>query len=198
MALDGWKPLLKACSRRRREPYPIPAYSEFMPPVHLGCRPYEGRPDDLFSEEDPAGWPITEFEEQIELRPGLESIAHQVIGALVHLVRGEPAERLSKSKLIDNPYWPPELAQKAGALMTQERFVLILPLALSRTQDDKGRVRWTLMGGSEQGPSRPFWKSFLSSPGREIPSEKALGFIRGLLSQAYGEPSEKGACLSGG
>jgi hypothetical protein len=190
MSLTGWEALVETCSFRREGQYPIAAYSEFMPPVRLGCRPYGGKVEVFFHEEDPLGFPVTEFEEAFELRPGLENIAHQVLGALLHLIRGEPAERLAKNKLVNNPYWPPELARQAGTLR-HERFVVILPLALSLTQDDKGRKRWTFFGGSEQGPFRPFWKSFFTSPSKEIPSERAIGFIRTLLSAAYGEPSEK-------
>ena len=190
MSLRGWKALVETCSFRGEGQYSIPAYSEFMPPVRLGCRPYGGKGDGFFSEEDPQGFPVTEFEEAFELRPGFENIAQQVLGSLLHLVRGEPAERLAKNKLVNNPYWPPELARQAGALR-HERFVVILPLALSLTQDDKGRKRWTFFGGSEQGPFRPFWKSFFTSPGKEIPPERAMGFIRTLLSVAYGEASEK-------
>jgi len=190
MALGGWKHLIGTCSFKGQGQYPIPAYSEFMPPVRLGCRPYGGKLDGFFSADDPEGFSITEFEEAFELRPGLENIAHQVLGALIHLVRGEPAEGLSKRKLVDNPYWPPELAAQAGKLR-HERFVMILPLALSLTQDDKGRKRWTFFGGSEQGPILPFWKSFFTSPAKEIPREKILGFIRNLLRAAYGEPPEK-------
>ena len=190
MPFRGWKVLTDTCKFRGERQYPIAAYSEFMPPVRLGCRPYRGEVDGFFSDGDPLGFPVTEFEEAFELRPGLENIAHQVLGGLQHAVHGEPAERLSRSKLASNPYWPPELAGQAGALK-HERFVVILPLALSLTQDDKGRKRWTFFGGSEQGPFRPFWKSFFTSPGKEIHPERAMGFIRTLLNAAYGEPSEK-------
>ncbi len=194
MPLKGWKQLIETCAFRGQGQYPISAYSEFMPPVRLGCRPYGGKLDGIFSEDDPVGFPITEFEEAFELRPGLENIAHQVLGALIHLVRGEPAEGLSKKTLIDNPYWPPELASQAGKVK-HENFVLMLPLALSRTQDDKGRKRWTFFGSSEQGPLQPFWKSLFTSAGKEIPPEKALRFIQTLLGGAYGEVTENLADL---
>ena len=190
MSLQGWKALAETCKFEEEGRYPIAAYSEFMPPVRLGCRPYKGRADGFFCEDDPFGFPVTDYEEAFELRPGMENIAHQALGALQHMVRGEPAERLSKNKLIDNPYWSPELVRQGEALR-HERFVVILPLALSLTQDDKGRKRWTFFGGSEQGPSRPFWKSFFTSPGREIPPERAMGLIRTLLSAAYAESPEK-------
>ena len=136
-----------------------------MPPVRLGCRPYGGKPDGFFSEDDPFGFPVTEFEEAFDLGPGLENVARQVLGPLVHLVRGGPGRGIARNKLIGKLYWPPELAGEAGRL-GHERFVLILPLALSPTQDDKGRRRWTLFGASEQGPARAFWKSLFTAPGR--------------------------------
>ncbi len=190
MSVRSWEVLVETCKFRGERQYPIEAYSEFMPPVRLGCRPYSGKVDDFFSEKEPLGFPVTEFEEAFELCPGLENIAHQVLGSLLHLVGGEPAERLAKNKLVNNPYWPPELARH-GRTLRHERFVVILPLALSLTQDDKGRKRWTFFGGSEQGPVRPFWKSFFTSQGQEIPPERGMGFIRTLLGAAYGEPSEK-------
>jgi hypothetical protein len=190
LAYSGWKQLTQNCSAKGEGRFPIPAYSEFMPPPRFGCRPYRGILDRLFfSEEDPAGWPVTELEEALEIRPGMENIAQQVLTALLHLAKGEPAEGLARNKLANNPYWPPDLAERSGQLK-QERFVIILPLALSRTQDDKGRIRWTFFGGSEQGPSRPFWKGFFDSAGKEISQEKTTAFIGNLLGKVYGEPAE--------
>ena len=186
----GWKKLVDSCSFRGQGQHPVAAYSEFMPPVYLGCKPYGGMMEGFFSEEDPYGFPVTEYEEYYELRPGLENIAHQILETLVHLVHGDAGKHLAKNKLVNNPYWSPELAERAKTLR-HERFVLIMPLALSLTQDDKGRRRWTFFGGSEQGPVRPFWNSFFKSHGSEIPAERAMGFIRTLLNKAYGEPFEK-------
>src|SRR5271157_359729 len=186
----GWKNLVADCSFRGEGRYPIAAYSEFMPSVKSGCTPYGEKIDGFFSEEDPYGYPVTEFEEYYELRPGLENIAHQVMTALIHLVRGETTNHLARSKLVNNPYWPPELANQARILQ-YERLVLILPVSLSITQDDKGRRRWTFFGGSEQGPARPFWKSFFTSPGKEIPSERATQLMHTILNVAYGEPIDK-------
>jgi hypothetical protein len=72
-----------------------------------------------------------------------------------------------------------------------ERYVTFMPLAFSRTQDDKGRVRWTFFGSSEQGPDRAFWKSFYSAPGQEKRPEHAVDFVRRLLRAAYGEKPEQ-------
>ena len=173
--------------------YAIAAYSEFMPPPRLLLKPYGNAPC-LFEDDDPWAWPITEYEEAFWLRPGLDKIAHQVLGALVHLAHGRPAHGLSKGKLQDNPYWPPQLADNVHRLR-HEHYVTLLPLSLARTQDDKGRVLWTLFGCSEQGPARAFWKSFYTSPRKEVPKEQALGFIRRLLHTVYAEPMEKLADL---
>jgi hypothetical protein len=194
MSRTGWKGLFEGRSFRGQGRYPIRAYSEFMPSVRLGRRAYMEKMDDFFSDDEPMEFPISEFEEVYELRPGLENIAHQVLDIMARLLRGEPTERLARNKLVNNPYWPPELAQRTGKL-GHERCVIILPLALSLTQDDKGRKRWTFFGSSEQGPSRPFWKCFFTSRGREIPPERAIVSLSTLVSAAYGEALEKPADL---
>jgi len=191
MAQPGWKslvsdwPWFKGPGR-----YPIGAYSEFMPPPRVGLAPYGEVNPFLFQEGDAAGWHVTEYEEAFELRPGLSRIAEQVMESMLHLANGREAHGISRAKLTDNPYWPRQLAERAGQL-GHERFVLLLSLSLSRTQDDKGRVRWTLFGSSEQGPARAFWKSFFESPGVELPEERALGILRGLVSAAFGLPETR-------
>ena len=188
---QGWKQLLRETEHFRHEGrYPIVAYSEFIPPPRVGLKPYGCINDGVFLEEDPWGWHITEYEQAWELRPGLEHLSKIIVRAMVDLGSGHSAHGIARHKLTDNPYWPAELARKAGKL-AHERYVTLLPLALSRTQDDKGRVRWTLFGGSEQGPSLAFWKSFFTSPTEELPEEQALGFFRSLLTSAYGEKSAK-------
>ena len=169
--------------------YPLPAYSEFMPPPRLGRTPYGDIDPALFSAEDPYGWYVSEREEEFELKPGLLNIAHQVMNHLLKLGRGLPEPTITghdNLNLLNNPYWPPELAAWTGKL-SHERYVSFLPLVLSRTQDDKGRLLWTFFGGSEQGPERVFWKSFFTAPGQEMPEEEALAFFVRLLSNAYGE-----------
>ncbi len=195
MANQGWKQLLVGLSRfRAKDAYSIPAYSEFMPPPRLGCKAYGSVDKLLVDESDPFGWNVSEFEQAFELNPGLQLLAHEILGSLRHLGRGEAAHGIARNKLLNNPYWPDEL-EKATA-PSSERYVVLLPLALARTQDDKGRVRWTLFGGSEQGPSRAFWRSFHRAPGQELPAEVGLNFIRRLLHEAYGEPASKLADLA--
>jgi len=156
MPVSGWKRLLAGAPWFRAEgAYPIEAYSEFVPPPRLGPKPYGTTGINPMPDGDPFGWAITEYEEAFELRPGLEKLAHRAVGAAAHLGCGDPAHCIARHKLLDNPYWPPELAEAAGQ-MPHERYVILMPLALSRTQDDKGRIRWTLFGGSEQGPERAF------------------------------------------
>jgi hypothetical protein len=184
----GWKQLVAGTPWFHGEgAYPIPAYSEYMPPPRLGWKPYwQGADSTLFSEEDPWGWNISEVELALELQPGLAHLAQILVGIMVHLGHGEPAHGISEKKLDNNPYWPAQLAAQAGSLH-HEHYVVLLPLAMSRTQDDKGRIRWTLFGGSEHGPARAFWQGFFQEPGREIPDEEALGFFRRLLTRVYGE-----------
>ena len=186
----GWQALLEGFPWFVGEGhYPLPAYSEFMPPPRLGRTAYGEIDTFLYNPDDIFGWPISELEQEYELKPGIEKIAHQVMGHLVNLGTGLIEHHISGDKgknLIDNPYWPPELAERAGNL-PHERYVALLPLVLSRTQDDKGRIRWTLFGSSELGPDQAFWKGFYKSPGQELPAEEFLAFIRELLSMAYGE-----------
>jgi hypothetical protein len=188
MARPGWKnlvadwPWFEGAGR-----FPISAYSEFMPPPRLGLAPYGEVNPLLFREEDLAGWQVTEYEEAFELHPGLSGIADHVMESMVHLANGGESHGISQAKLKDNPYWPELLAERKGKL-GHERFVLLLPLALARTQDDKGRVRWTLFGGSEQGPARAFWKSFFTSPGVELAEDRSLAVLRGVLGGAFDLP----------
>jgi len=194
MAAKGWQKLLAGYPWFEGEGnYPITAYSEFMPPPRLGQKPYGSIDRGLHSEDDPFGWHITEYEEALELQTGLEIIAKELMHVVHHLGCCDPAHGIARQKLDGNPYWPDDL-EISGA-PRQERYVLLLPLALSKTQDDKGRVRWTLFGGSEQGPAKAFWKSFYTAPRREVPREWSEGFIRRLLAAAYDERPERLADL---
>ena len=89
--LSGWNRLLAGWPWFHGQGnYPIPAYSEFLPPPRLGRKPYSLVDWPPRPKEDPHGWPVTEYEEALELRPGLANIARQVIGALARLGQGKP------------------------------------------------------------------------------------------------------------
>ena len=184
---SGWKQLLPPGPWYRRSgAYPIPAYSEFMPPPRLGRRAYGGDADPvLFAAHDPWGWQVTEYEEAFELQPGLAHLAGELLKALQKLGRGESGHGIGRLKLRHNPFWPEPLAG-AGA-PRHERYLALAPLALARTQDDKGRVRWTFFGASEQGPARPFWRGFWSAPGEETSATAALAFCRRLTGAGGGD-----------
>jgi hypothetical protein len=192
MAERGWKQLL-ANHTWFHGPgkYPITAYSEFMPPPRLGRKAYGSIDRLLLADDDPFGWHITEYEQAAELNPGLTQIARELVTALHHLGRGEPAHGISRRKLHGNAYWPEQTIAPGS-----ERYVVLAPLALSRTQDDKGRVRWTLFGASEQGPAKGFWRGFYTAPGEEWPVERSLDFVRRLLAAAYGESPDQLADLT--
>jgi hypothetical protein len=138
----------------------------------------------LFSPDDPFGWKVHEFDEALELQPGLHQVARQLLARLRRLQEGNPEAGLPRHVSENNPFWPPELA---AANLRNDPCVLLLPLSLSRTQDDKGRVRWTLFGNSEQGPGKAFWKGFFTAPGVEAPPEWGIAFFCRLLHSAYGE-----------
>src|SRR5262249_47518079 len=120
---------------------------------------------------------------------GVGAVDGQVLAKLVPLARADESHDISEFKLRDNPYWPAELAAAVGTLH-HERFVLLLPLALSITQDDKAHQRWTLFGNSEQSPAHAFWKGFYTAPGKELPAQQALDFFRAPLAQAAEDPPE--------
>jgi Peptidase family M28 len=191
MAVAGWhklipsEPLFLGEGRFR-----LDAYSEFLPAPWVGWKPYGGQPvdPDLFSPNDPWGWRVSEFEEMLELRPGLVQTGKQIMNKLSRLLDGDPDTGLPKLALASNPFWPPELACEPNC--PQEKCVVLLPIALSRTQDDKGRVRWTLFGNSEQGPGKAFWRSFFTAPKKEAPAEQGIAFFCKLLNAAYGTKLE--------
>ncbi|MGH7223873.1 MAG: hypothetical protein ACRELF_11630, partial [Gemmataceae bacterium] len=190
MALTGWKQLVDGVPWfRAADSYPIAAYSEFMPPPREACKPYQGYEVNALDDNDPWGWPVSEWEEARQLRPGMEHIAEVVVHGLMELVSGRPIHGFSRGKLAGNPAWPPLLVDKGP--LAHERYVTLLPLVLSKTLDDKGRVRWTLFGSSEQGPARAFWRSFFITPRRQAPAELGESFIRRLLHKVYGIPLEE-------
>ena len=160
-----------------------------MPPPYLGPKPYELLgPGSSFPDGDV--FEISEYEQADELQPGLERVAQHLLAELGNLVAGRPTE-LSRTLLTDNPAWPAELSEaaRAGRLATAP-LVILFPLALSRTQDDKGNVPWTLFGGSHEGASRPFWRSFGPEDGERFArlcawataDDNALGGVRVLGS----------------
>jgi hypothetical protein len=178
--------------------YPLPAYSEFMPSPLVGKKPLGEIDHELFHDDDPFGWHITEIEEDYELRPGIGHTGLQIMNNILKLGIGQKENHIqghAGQNLKNNPYWPPELASQAGSLL-HERYITLLSLMLSRTQDDKGRIIWTFFGNSIDDPEIAFWKSFYNSPGKEIPVEKALSFFSGLLIKAYGETISRERSLS--
>src|SRR5439155_11087996 len=69
----GWKALIPDAARWHGiGRYPIAAYSEFMPPPRLAFKPYGDRQGFMLDDDDPWGWQVSEYEEMLELRPGME------------------------------------------------------------------------------------------------------------------------------
>jgi hypothetical protein len=185
---DGWQKMLEgypwySCSGC----YPIAAYSEFMPPPFVGRKPLGETDHFLFPEDNPFCWNITEAEEEYELKPGIEKAGRQVMENLVRLGRGIRENHIhghDGENLRDNPYWPPELATRAGSL-DHERYVALLPFMLSRTQDDKGRVKWTFFGGSTLNPETAFWKNFPDNASAEKNEQEFVSLFSEIITEAY-------------
>jgi hypothetical protein len=191
----GWHALLDGSPWTERDgSYPLAAYSEFMPAPRFGRSPLGEADRSPFARDDPYGWQVSELEEEYELKPGIEHVGRQIMEHVVAFGRALPEHHIpghGRQNLRDNPYWPPELAERSGSF-DRERYVAFLPLMLSRTQDDKGRVKWTFFGGSIHGPEEAFWKSFRPAPQGEPcqgepAEEEFLPFVRLILSSAYGE-----------
>jgi len=187
---EGWRKLIAGHPWFNCEGcFPLPAYSEFMPPPRLGISPLGKVDNRLFIEDDPYGWQITEIEEEYELKPGIRHVGNQIVNNLIKLGKGLPEHFIhghSGENLRDNPYWPSEIASKAGTLI-HERYVTLLPLMLSRAQDDKGRIIWSFFGNGIHDPEAAFWKNFYTSPGVEIALEESVSFFTSILSDAYNE-----------
>src|SRR5271168_5334353 len=128
---SGWKELYRDWSWVRGEGrFPIPAYSEYMPPPRVGQKPYGNWDIETpFSESDPFGWSIGSDEQERELAPGLLNIARQVVDSIAALAAGKGASRIGRMHLADNPYWPDNLAREA-ANIAHERYLFLSPLAL--------------------------------------------------------------------
>lgn len=172
-----------------RDCYPLPAYSEFMPSPLVGRKPLGEIDYRIFSNDDPYGWYISETEEQFELKPGIIHVGKQIAEAILNFGSGKHEHHIhghGGQNLKGNPYWPSELSESAGSL-THERYITLLPIMLSRTQDDKGRVIWTLFGNSVHDPETTFWKSFYSAPGVEVPESQAISFFSFILGKVYSE-----------
>lgn len=111
--------------------FPLPAYSEYMPPPYIGIKPYAPtlahRACANLSAGD-TGIAIDEYEQAVTIEPGLDQVAHKI------------AAHLAKHR-----------GDARGPSIS------ITPLALSRSQDDKGLSRWTLFGNSHAGAGAAFW-----------------------------------------
>ena len=145
---------------RGRGRFPLRAYSELMPAPYIGVKPYA---PDAFDRAtcaitDPDRLDITEYERAHDVDPGLDAIAKVLLRHVGHLTRGQP-HGLSRTLLDGNPAWPDELASAARAgQLAHDPIAIVCPLALSRTQDDKGMTQWTLFGGSHLGAA--CWDGF--------------------------------------
>src|SRR5450432_1567394 len=141
--------------------FPVRAYSELMPPPYIGIKPYaptRAQACTTFGATASDALDVDEYEQAHDLEPGLDRIADHLVLELGRLVRGEP-NTLSQALLAKNPAWPAELAHAAKeGKLKHDPLLIILSLALSRSQDDKGNDHFTLFGASHEGAARPVWR----------------------------------------
>src|SRR5262245_34748166 len=66
--LAGWKRLLADADWCRGPGgFPLPAYSEFLPPPWVVVKPYSGPDPHAYQKSDRCGWNVSEYEEAHEL-----------------------------------------------------------------------------------------------------------------------------------
>src|SRR5262245_13569685 len=125
MARAGWSNLIPSKgSFQGAGAFRIDAYSEFMPAPRVGWKPYGPVPvnSQRFSPDDAFGWSILEFDEALELQPGLYHMARQLMTRLKLLLDGKPETSLPRHVCENNPFWPPELASEVN--LQHDRCVL--------------------------------------------------------------------------
>ena len=165
MTSNAWDRIEEEAARCHRGEgrFPLRAYSEFMPPPLVGLKPYAPRRDAAANTARVSrgdALDITEEEMAHEVEAGIERIGGHVVHELARLLSGS-SHALSRTLLTDNPAWPADLQEAcARGALKDDPLVLFLSVALSRTQDDLGNVRWTLFGASHDGAAAPFWASF--------------------------------------
>ena len=151
----------------------------------------------FFDPADPWGWPVTEYEESLELQPGLLHVAEQLLGVLEHLGHCRPAHGIARNKLRDNPCWPAELQERGAP--AQERYVLLCrwPFRALRTTRAASAGRFSAaatrdraghFGGASHArcaancrPSGPrissagCWRPYIRTPATAWPTSAARG-----------------------
>ncbi len=180
MNQDGWKRLIADAGGFAGEGNcPIPAYSEYMPAPQIGLSLYSRRGTSFFAKDDPWGWPVTEYEEAFQLGPGLQSIANQIMIALVRLARGEPAHGIARANLIGNPYWPRELADRAGRARTRSFCGFSAAGAVPHARRQRARALDPFRRQRTGAIHERSGKGFMHSPGRNFPRRKRRCFFAG-------------------
>ena len=164
MPKSGWGQLLAGAPWFQDDgKFPIAAYSEFIPPPRLGIKPYSKKASLEPMSQDPYGWQVTEYEEAFEFRPGFQHLAGQWVTAFEHLGSGRPAHGIARGKLTDNPYWPPELADRAERFRTNITWCSCRWLSRELRTIRVG-CAGRFLAGVNKAPARPFGKR--SSPRR--------------------------------
>src|SRR4051794_30842657 len=115
MKREGWQKLVAGWPWFQREgTFPISANSEFMNPLRVVRKPYGCWDPIMPRQDDVFGWPVSEYEEAVTLRPGLQAIARQILKKLMQLAHGDPEHGIADEILRENPCWPTELQRRTN------------------------------------------------------------------------------------
>src|SRR5688572_11045405 len=104
--MSAWKRMLADkdwC--RGRGAFPLPAYSEWMPPVWVAQKPYPHLNEVPSPQVGEHGWAVSEYEQGQEVAPGLEFLARGLLAEMVRLGGGEAPHYLNRERLKNNPCW---------------------------------------------------------------------------------------------
>ena len=120
MMSDPWDRIEAEARTAFRGQFPVPPYSEYMPPPYIGIKPYvpaRGRNDATQGITDPRALDIDEYEQAHDLEPGFERIATHLVTELGKLVRGAP-HALSQSLLAETRRGPPSSRRRPASSRT--------------------------------------------------------------------------------
>ena len=194
MKPEGWQRLLADVPHSwQAGGFPIAAYSEFMPPPRSAGSP-TGRPS-------PRRLPTTirsagtspSTKRRWSCGRAWTHLAGTSSGPWSHLGHGRPAHGIARAKLEGNPYWPPELAERAGRL-PHERYVVLAAAGPLADAGRQGPRPLDALRRQRAGAGAGFWRELLFGPrprtaGRGRPwSSSAACWPRPTASRSSGWP----------
>ena len=134
----------------------------------------------------PCGWHVTEYEEALELQPGMTMIAQELVHIAKRLGAGDPCHGIA----AEEAGWQSVLAGRSAKCRGRENtsgYVILRRWPSRRRKTTRAASAGRFLAAASAGPGKAFWKSFYTAPRREVPRQWSEGFVRRLLAAAYGE-----------